>query len=55
MNEEHIKSEKSWITEPSFARKMAKAPGGREHNKSNVNVAKDGKLISFLNESISTL
>lgn len=34
---------------------MAEATRGREHDQSNINVTKDGKLISLLNESISTL
>lgn len=50
-----MKSERFRMVKPSLARKMAETTGGREHDKSNVNVTKDGKLIGFLNESISTL
>lgn len=41
--------------EPSSARKMANPTRWREHDKSNINVTKDGKFISFLNEPIPTL
>lgn len=39
--------------QPSFAREMAKTARGREHEESNINVAKNGKLISLFDKSIS--
>lgn len=39
---------------PSFAREVSETTRGREHNESNINVTKNGELISLLNESISS-
>lgn len=39
---------------PFFAGKVTKTTRRREHDKGDINVTKDGKFISLLNESIST-
>lgn len=39
---------------PSLAREVSETARGGEHNESNINVTKNGKLVSLFNESIST-